>query len=144
MQLVSELLPLHARLGGAIDKLRLRWLEGKIAHVQGDLERSRTAFEEVREAFIERSLAYDAALVSLDLAAVHLQEDRFADVLQLAGEMLVVFRTLQIDREAIAAIFFLERAAAAREVSLSLLAELAAYFKRARQQPGLAFEPSRG
>ncbi len=142
MQLVGELLPLHARFGGEVDKLRLRWLEGKIAHLQGDLERCGAAFEEVRQAFIERTMAYDAALVSLDLAAVHLQEERFSDVLRLSGEMLTVFRSLEIDREAIAAIFFLERAAAARKVSVTLLAELASYLKKARNQPGLIFEPS--
>ena len=141
-QLIGELLPIHARLGGAIDLLRLRWLEGKIAHLKGDLDRGREAFEEVREAFIERSMPYDAALVSLDLAAVHLRQEHYAEVLQLAGEMLTIFRALEIDREAIAAIFFLERAAAAREVSLALLGELASYLNRAREQPGLIFEPS--
>ncbi len=142
LQIVGELLPLHARVGGAIDRLRLRWLEGKIAHAQGDLDRSRAAFEEVREAFLERSMPYDAALVSLDLAAVHLRRERFADVLLLAGEMLAVFRALRIDREAIAAVYFLERAAAARRVSVALLAELASYLKRVREEPGLVFEPS--
>ena len=142
MRLVGELLPLHARVGGEVDRLRLRWLEGKIAHMQGETERSCEAFEEVRQAFTERSMPYDVALVSLDLAAVYLRQERFAEVLQLAGEMLTVFRALGIDREAIAAIYFLERAAAARKVSLTLLAELASYLKRARQTPGLAFEPT--
>lgn len=141
MQLIAELLPLHARFGGEVDRLRLRWLEGKIAHLQGDLERAGGAFEEVREAFIERSMPYDAALVSLDLAAVHLQRERFSEVLRLTGEMVTIFRALRIDRETIAALYLLERAAAARQVSLGLLAELAAFLKRARSEPGLVFEP---
>ena len=142
MHLVGELLPLHAQLGGNVDRLRLRWLEGKLAHLQGDLERAGESFREAREAFIARSMPYDAALVSLDLAAVYLRQESYANVLQLAGEMLAIFRALQIDRETIAALFFLERAAATREVSLALLAELAAYLKRARHEPGLVFEPS--
>lgn len=141
-RLIGELLPLHARLGGAVDKVRLRWLEGKIAHLQGKIDRAQEAFEEVREEFIARSIPYDVALVSLDLAAVHLSRERFAEVLQLAGEMLTVFRALEIDREAIAAVLFLERATAARRVTLGLLAELASYLKRARERPGLTFEPS--
>ena len=141
-RLIGELLPLHARIGGAIDKVRLRWLEGKIAHMQGDLDRGQAAFEEVREEFIRRTMPYDTALVSLDLAAVHLRRERFAEVLRLAGEMLTIFRALEIDREAIAAIYLLERAAAARQVTVTLLAELASYFNRAREEPGLVFEPS--
>ena len=141
MRLVGELLPLHTQVGGSVDKIRLRWLEGKIAHLQGDLERSQVAFEEVREAFVERSMPYDVALVSLDLAAVHLRQERFSHVLRLADETLTIFRALQIDREAIAAIYFLERAAAAQQVSLALLAELATYLKRVRHEPGLVFEP---
>ena len=142
MHLVGELLPLHAQVGGKVDKLRLRWLEGKLAHLQGDLERGRDAFREVREGFVARSMPYDVALVSLDLAAVYLKLERYADVLRLAGEMVAIFRSLQIDRETIAALFFLEQAAATRGVSLALLAELASYLKRARHEPGLVFEPS--
>ena len=63
---------------------------------------------------------------------------------RLAGEMLTMFRALRIDREAIAAVYFLQRAAAARNVSVALLAELASYLRRAREEPGLVFEPSSG
>lgn len=143
MHLLGELLPLHAKFGGKVDKLRLRWLEGKLAHLQDDLDRAGEAFREVREAFISRSMPYDAALVTLDLSAVYLKRESYAHVLQLAGEMLAIFRGLGIDRESIAALFLLEQAAAAREVSLTLLAELASYLKRARHEPSLVFEPSR-
>jgi DNA polymerase elongation subunit (family B) len=51
---------------------------------------------------------------------------------------------LRIDREAIAAVYFLQRAAAARNVSVALLAELASYLRRAREEPGLVFEPNSG
>jgi tetratricopeptide (TPR) repeat protein len=139
-QLIDELLPLHARVGGEIDKVRLRWLEGKIAHMRGDLEGGQTAFEEVRQAFLHRSMPYDVALVSLDLAAIHLGRKRLDDVLRLAAETLAIFRALEIDREAIAALALLERAAAERRVSRALLAQLAGYLNRARNEPGLAFE----
>ena len=143
LELVGELLTLHAQLGGAVDQLRLRWLEGKLAHLKGDLDRAQEAFAEVRMGFTARSMPYDLALVSLDLAAVYLIRERFADVLELAGEMLAVFRALGIDREAIAALFFLEEAVKARRVSLALLGEMAAYLKRVRREPGLVFQPAR-
>ena len=144
LKLVGEALTLHAQLGGELDKLRLRWLEGKLAHLQGDLDRAESAFEEVRMGFEARSMPYDQALVSLDLAAVYLVRERFGEVLDLATAMLAVFQALSIDREAIAALFFLQEAVKARTVSLALLGELGTYLKRVQREPGLVFQPSPG
>ena len=144
LELVGELLTLHARLGGEIDQLRLVWLEGKLASLKGDLDRAQEAFEGVRQGFEARSMPYDQALVSLDLAAVYLVRERFGEVLELAGEMLAVFQALSIDREAIAALFFLQEAVKARTVSLALLGELGTYLKRVQREPGLVFRPSQG
>ena len=142
--LVGELLTLHTQLGGEVDQLRLRWLEGKLANLKGDLDRAQDAFEEVRAGLESRSMPYDQALVSLDLAGVYLVRERFGEVLELAGDMLAVFRALEIDREAIAALFFLQEAVRARSVSLALLGELGTYLKRVQREPGLVFRPSQG
>ena len=132
------------QLGGEVDQLRLGWLEGKLASLKGDLDRAQGAFEEVRTGFETRSMPYDQALVSLDLAAVYLVRERFGALQELAGEMLAVFRALAIDREAIAALFFLQEAVRARSVSLALIGELGAYLKRVQREPGLVFRPSQG
>ena len=144
LKLMGESLTLHTRLGGELDKLRLKWLEGKLASLQGDLDRSLGAFEEVRTGFEARDMPYDQALVSLDLAAVYLHRERFGELLELAGGMLAVFQALAIDREAIAALFFLQEAVKARSVSLALLGELGTYLKRVQRTPGLVFRPSQG
>ena len=141
LELVGEALTLHAHLGGEVDQLRLKWLEGKLAHLQGDLDRAERAFEEVRSGFEARSMPYDQALVSLDLAAAYLVRERFGEVLDLATEMLAVFQALSIDREAIAALFFLQEAVRARTMSLALLGELGTYLKRVQREPGLVFRP---
>ena len=141
---MGESLTLHAQLGGEIDQLRIRWLEGKLASLKGDLDRALGAFEEVRTGFEARSMPYDQALVSLDLAAVYLHRERFGELLELAGGMLAVFQALAIDREAIAALFFLQEAVKARRVSLALLGELGTYLKRVQREPGLVFRPSQG
>ena len=89
-------------------------------------------------------MPFDQALVSLDLASVYLVRERFGQLLELAGEMLAVFRALEIDREVIAALFFLQEAVRARSVSLALLGELGTYLKRVQRQPGLVFQPGDG
>ena len=58
------------------------------------------------------------------------------------SEPLAVFQALGIDREAIAALFFLQEAVKAREVSLALLGELGTYLKRVQREPGLVYRPS--
>ncbi len=144
LEMVGELLPLHAQVGGGADRLRLVWLEGKIAHAQGDLERAARKLRTVREGFIERTLPFEAAQASLDLAAVCLRQGDLAQVERLARETVEVFGALGVDREAIAAVALLERAVRSRDVSLTLVAELAAYLKQAARHPGLVFRPANG
>ena len=124
-----------------MDLLRLRWLEGKLAQAQGELERSEVAFEEVRDRFLERRLPYEAALASLDLAAVYYEQGRYGEMKRLAAESLPVFHTLGIHREALAALTLFCEAVERERVSLRFLAELAGYLKRSRNDPRLAFQP---
>jgi tetratricopeptide (TPR) repeat protein len=70
--------PLYLKLGDRMNLLRLRWLEGQVARGLHRLEQAETAFREVRGAFVELGLEYDAALVSLDLAMVFAQQGRRA------------------------------------------------------------------
>ncbi len=138
---LQEILPMHVQSAKATDRLRLRWLEGKLAQAQGELERAEAAFQEVCEGFLDRRVPYDAALASLDLAAVFYQQDRIGEMKRLAAESLPVFRTLGIHREAVAALALFEKAVVHERISLRFIAELAGYLQRARGDPKLAFRP---
>lgn len=141
---LQEILPLHARSGKAMDLLQLRWLEGKLAQAQRELGRAEAAFREVYDGFVERELPYDAALASLDLAAVYCELGRIPEMKRLAGESLPVFHALGVHREALAALALFERAVERERVSLRFIAELAGYLQRARGDPKLAFQPAPG
>lgn len=56
--------------GSSTDRLRVRWCEGLIAAGTGFSGVAGALFSEVREGFLREGNAYDAALVSLDLAGV--------------------------------------------------------------------------
>jgi tetratricopeptide (TPR) repeat protein len=130
---------LFTAAGGRSDLLRLRWVEGRIAISLGDPTAAEKAFREVREAFITDSLSFDAALVSLDLAALYLGQRRLEETKVLAAEMLQVFRSRDIYREALAALIVLQQAAEMEQLTLSLVEEVADYLKAARKDPHLRF-----
>lgn len=134
--------PLYLKQGDRLNLLRLRWVEGTVARGLQRYEQAAVAFREVREAFLELGLDYDAALASLDLAEVYATQGRTSDVRRLADEMLEVFRSREIHREAMSALSFLQQAASAQRAGLILVREVASFFRQARNQPELQFTPT--
>jgi len=127
-------------IGNPLDLVRLRWIEGRVAEGLGQRERSKEAYEEVRREFVTRQMGYDAALVSLELAALLLEEGRTAEVKELARDMVTIFRAQSVSREALAAVLIFRRAAVKERATAELAREVAGFLGRARQEPGLRFE----
>jgi tetratricopeptide (TPR) repeat protein len=111
-------------------QLRLLWLQGDIAAGKGDSAAAEQAYFETREGFIADQMGYDAAMVSLDLAILYLREDRWADVQQLAEEMIPIFQAQDVDREALAALRLFQEAARRQELTVEKVRELAAWLRR--------------
>jgi hypothetical protein len=86
-------------------------------------------------------MAYDAALVTLDLAALYFQLGRHADLRRVAEEMLPTFSSLALHREALAALAFLRTALEAERADRDLVATVATYLKRSLYDPAAAFAP---
>jgi tetratricopeptide (TPR) repeat protein len=122
--------------------LRLTWTEGRIELSRGRLLEAEQAFTTVRSAFIDERIPIEVALASLDLAVVYLRQGRTAEIKRLAVEMLTIFRSLHIHREAIAALMLLQQAVEMETLTLGLITELAAYLERSRNNLELRFKPS--
>jgi tetratricopeptide (TPR) repeat protein len=133
--------PLYLKMGDRMNLLRMRWLEGLVAQGLGRVEQAVATFREVRGAFLELGLDYDAALASLDLAGVLVQQARSADVRRLAEEMLAAFSARDIHREAMAALRFFCRAARVEKAGIDLVRSVSDFLKRARTDPELRFAP---
>jgi tetratricopeptide (TPR) repeat protein len=116
-----EMRPLYARHAGAVDSLKLRWIEAKIAAGLGDDERAEKGFQEVREEFNRRGQVYHAAIMGLELAALWLRQGRLADVKRMVGEILEVFRSRHVARETIAALLVLREAVERDRASQELI-----------------------
>lgn len=128
--------------GGELLGLRLRWLEGKIQQVLGFLDQAERALSEARAGFIAQGIGFDAASVSLDLAGLYATRGRTAEMRRLAGEMLPIFRSRDLHREAIAALIVFQQAVQMEKLTSPLLDEIRAYLRRARNDHKLRFDPS--
>ncbi|HEY3566553.1 MAG TPA: helix-turn-helix transcriptional regulator [Thermoanaerobaculia bacterium] len=141
---VEALLPgietLAAKVGNDLDKLRLHWLKGRLWAGLGWRDKAAQAFFSVRDGLISRKIPYDAALVSLELAAVYLEAGRLEEVKNLARQMASVFRLQGIHREALAALMIFRDAAERKTVTLELARRLIRYLRHAEGNPGLKFE----
>lgn len=131
--------PLYVEAGDRINLVRLRWLEGAVAAGLGRIDRAEDAFREVRDAWAGLGLGLDAALAALDLAGIYALQGRAGDMRRLAEEMLVIFQSQSIQREALAAILLFHRSALLDEVGTQLVEDLAKFLRRSRNNPALKF-----
>jgi tetratricopeptide (TPR) repeat protein len=119
------------------------WIEGKIARGLGQREQAENLLLAARDGFLAEGAAYDTALVSLDLASLYAEQGRVAELKLVAGEMMPIFSSRQIHREALAALAFWRQAVEAEKACLDLMTGVASFLKRARHDPELRFEQPR-
>jgi tetratricopeptide (TPR) repeat protein len=131
---------LAVRLGEELDLARVVWLEGKASAGLGRTAEAQAAFEQARRVFRRRELAYDYALVSLELALLFLEQGRSAEVKTLAGEMLWIFRAQGVEREALAALRLFCDAARGESATAELARRVLRFLYRAQYDPELPFE----
>jgi hypothetical protein len=117
--LLPELRELGGQLG-QLDQIRLLWLEGRLAAGLGRPEEGIAAIDRVRAAFTERGIAYDAALVTLELAVLYLEQGRPADVKALAPAMAWIFHAQGVEREHLATLRLFCEAAEQERVTVEL------------------------
>jgi tetratricopeptide (TPR) repeat protein len=130
-----RLRPLLTAHADRLDLLRLRWLEAKIYSGMRDFERAEVAFQEARAGFVEVRQIYPAALVGLDLAALWAGQGRNAEIGEIAGELVAIFRALGIAREAIATLLVLERACELHGRVAELVEAAAAVLREVQHRP---------
>jgi tetratricopeptide (TPR) repeat protein len=138
--LYRETRPLYRDFPDAWAQNRRKWVRGKIARGLGQPRMAESLFQAARDGFIEEGIPYDTALVSLELATLYAEQGRTEDLKRLAQEMLPIFSSLQIHREALAALAYLKQAIETERASPEVVSSVAAYLRRARHDPGLRFE----
>jgi tetratricopeptide (TPR) repeat protein len=141
--MLPEVEALCRELGNPLDLLRLRWAGGRIAAGLGRAEEAIGLFQELRQEFAARGLAYDAALITLDLTALHAQAGALAEVKALSLEMAGIFQARDVPREALATLLFFQKAAERECATAKLAREIGSFLEKLRSDPGLRFERMR-
>lgn len=126
--------------GGELDRLRLVWVGGRVAAGTGRVDEGISALEQVRRDFAAREMDYDAALASLELAAVYLWQGETTRVQGLVREMLPIFQSREVHREAQAALQVFQQSVEQDRATVALVRHLVAYLHRARRNPELRLE----
>jgi transcriptional regulator with XRE-family HTH domain len=143
-ELLPELRKLAALIENGLDLVRFFWLEGRVAAGLGDRAMAIAKFSVVRQEFATREIPYDTALVSLELAAVYLEEGQNKQVPSLAQQMLWIFQTQRVHREALAALKLFCEAVEQRTVTLGFVQSVLSFLRRAERDPSLRFEETAG
>ena len=134
--------PLYARFADGWTQNRRHWVAGRIARGLGQVKKAETHLQTAQMGFIAEGAGYDTALVSLELASLFAEQGRTGELKQIAEEMLTIFASQKIHREALAAFSFLHQAAAAERASVEVVTRVAAHVKQLRYNPELTFDPS--
>ena len=112
--LLPDLRELAATHGSAQDRVRLDWVEGRVAAGLGDHDRACRVLTQVRQTFVEEGNAFDAALAALDLS---------------------ISRDLEVSREPMAAVLLFQEAAHRDAATAELAREVAASIRARRDEP---------
>ncbi|HEV3073314.1 MAG TPA: hypothetical protein VHB47_02755 [Thermoanaerobaculia bacterium] len=142
--LLPKVKELAIRLGNDLDLIRLRWAEGRVAFGSGQRGPAEQAFKEVQREFLERDMGYDAALVSLDLAILYAQEGCIPELKQLALDILPVFSSREVHREAMAALLLFQHACEEERLTVELARQLASLLARERPHGPVVRQGSAG
>jgi tetratricopeptide (TPR) repeat protein len=140
----EALLPRVEALGAALntklDAVRTLWLKGRIWAGLGQREEALAALEEVRGYLRSETIAYDYALVSLELATLHLEQGRTRRVREMAEEMAWIFKSEKVHKEALAALRLFQEAARRERARAEWTQRMVKFLYRAQGNPRLRFE----
>jgi len=113
-----ELRALYDKLDEPMLRIKASWLEGLLLKAQGRYPAALKMLESAHAGFRQRSLSYDAALVSLDMADCFFRLGRREKLRQALSEVMTLTREHDVDRKALVAMIALREAAASRSPEL--------------------------
>lgn len=121
LSIYSETRELYKKFDDPLIRLRVAWQEGQLLRDMGHLRAAESVLLQARQGFVERNLLYEAALISLDLAAVYVRLQAEEQLQQTVAETVPIFRALGVDREALASLLQLQQLSRHSRKALELI-----------------------
>lgn len=121
LSIYSETRELYKEFSDSLIQLRAGWQEGQLLRDLGHLRAAETVLLRAREGFMDRGLMYEAAVVSLDLAALYTKLRSSDELRQTVAATVPIFRALRVDREALASLLQLQQVADQEHRAMELI-----------------------
>ena len=137
LSIYSETRDLYKRSDDPLIRLRAAWQEGLLLRDLGHLKAAETTLLEARQGFVESELLYEAALVSLDLAAVYVRLHAEKELGQTVAESMPIFKALGVEREALACRLQLQQLSHQTRQALDLLRSLSSRVEKLKPRQTL-------
>jgi len=102
---------------GSLPWAKHRWLEGLVLQRRGRHHRAELTLRAARNQLANLGADHDAGLVTMDMAELYLATGQSEKAARLARDMFPVFRSLGVEREAVAAYRLFMQAAAAHTLT---------------------------
>jgi transcriptional regulator with XRE-family HTH domain/ribosomal protein L20 len=126
---------LSLELGNDLDLVRSLWMTARVAAGRGRTAEACKMLNQVRQDFAARRNAYDTALASLELAVLYLETERRAEARELARQMVWIFKSQAVHREALAALKIFCESARDETATAEQARKILAFIAHSHQAP---------
>ncbi|HSG39979.1 MAG TPA: hypothetical protein VLE27_10110 [Thermoanaerobaculia bacterium] len=135
LEIHAEIRELYQEIGDPLILLRAAWQEGQLLRDLGHLRAAEAALLRARKGYLEKDLAYEVALVSLDLAAVYVKLGLVKELKETVASTVPIFQSLRVELETLAALLQLQQVADQEQQALELIRSLNARIQPLSRKP---------
>ncbi len=107
-----------------------RWLEGLVFKRRGRYRRAEATLRAAKNLFVKLGAVHDTGLATMDMAELYFAAGDWEKSAQLAREMFPIFKSMGLERDAVAAFRLYQKAAVGRSLTEVQIKKLRALFQR--------------